>query len=85
MLAGGIVHDISIRNSARGNFARLVLEQNYKFLKVIIFSQFYEELESYFANIKGNILLMNGSMAYDNYNKEPYLQTRTDSKFVILT
>ena len=85
MLAGGIVHDISIRNSARGNFARLVLEQNYKFLKVTIFSQFYEELESYFANVKGNILLMNGSMAYDNYNKEPYLQTRTDSKFVILT
>lgn len=85
MLAGGIVHDIFIRNSARGNFARLVLEQNYKFLKVTIFSQFYEELESYFSNIKGNILLMNGSMAYDNYNKEPYLQTRTDSKFVILT
>lgn len=85
MLAGGIVYDISIRNSARGNFARLVLEQNYKFLKVTIFSQFYEELESYFANVKGNILLMNGSMAYDNYNKEPYLQTRTDSKFVILT
>ena len=85
MLAGGIVHDIFIRNSARGNFARLVLEQNYKFLKVTIFSQFYEELESYFANVKGNILLMNGSMAYDNYNKEPYLQTRTDSKFVILT
>lgn len=85
MLTGGIVHDIFIRNSARGNFARLVLEQNYKFLKVTIFSQFYEELESYFANIKGNILLMNGSMAYDNYNKEPYLQTRTDSKFVILT
>lgn len=85
MLTGGIVHDIFIRNSARGNFARLVLEQNYKFLKVTIFSQFYEELESYFANVKGNILLMNGSMAYDNYNKEPYLQTRTDSKFVILT
>lgn len=85
MLAGGIVHDIFIRNSARGNFARLVLEQNYKFLKVTIFSQFFEELESYFANVKGNILLMNGSMAYDNYNKEPYLQTRTDSKFVILT
>lgn len=82
---GGIVHSMDVKNSKRGQYCKIILEQNYKFLNVTFFSDIYEEFEEFLTGIKGNILLLNGSIAWDNFNSCPYLLVKAESKLVALT
>jgi DNA polymerase-3 subunit alpha len=81
----GYVVEVDVRNSAKGNFARIVLENNYDFYTVTVWAEQYEHFEDILLEAKDNLMLINGNVAYDNYRKANTLQTNDDSTIIILS
>lgn len=82
---GGFVIDVIERKSRKGPFATIILESNYEFINVIVFSDIYAEYSNFLQESKGNILLIDGYIQFDKWRQEYVLQTNLDSHFTVLS
>lgn len=81
---GGYVLEVEEREGKKGRFANLLLESNYKFLRVVIFPDDYEENAEFFQSTKKNLLLLSGKANFDKFKEEYVLQVNSNSKFIKL-
>lgn len=72
------------KEGKKGRFANLLLESNYKFLRVVIFPDDYEENAEFFQYTKKNLLLLSGKANFDKFKEEYVLQVNSNSKFIKL-
>ena len=83
-MVGGYVLEVEEKESKTGAFASLLLENNYKFLRVVIFPADYMDKEEYIQSCKKNILLLTGKVSFDRFKKEYVIQANGNSQFVKL-
>jgi len=81
---GGYVVDVEVRQSNKGDYARITLENNYDFYTVTVWAEQYEHFEDILLEAKGCLMLVNGNVVFDNYKKMNTLQTNDDSVIIIL-
>lgn len=84
VMVGGYVLEVEEREGKKGRFANLLLESNYKFLRVVIFPDDYEENAEFFRSTKKNLLLLSGKANFDKFKEEYVLQVNSNSKFIKL-
>lgn len=84
VMVGGYVLEVEEREGKKGRFANLLLESNYKFLRVVIFPDDYEENAEFFQSTKKNLLLLSGKANFDKFKEEYVLQVNSNSKFIKL-
>lgn len=84
VMVGGYVLEVEEREGRKGRFANLLLESNYKFLRVVIFPDDYEENAEFFQSTKKNLLLLSGKANFDKFKEEYVLQVNSNSKFIKL-
>lgn len=84
VMVGGYVLEVEEREGKKGRFANLLLESNYKFLRVVIFPDDYEENADFFISSKKSILLLSGKANFDKFKEEYVLQVNSNSKFIKL-
>lgn len=84
VMVGGYVLEVEEREGKKGRFANLLLESNYKFLRVVIFPDDYEENAELFQSTKKNLLLLSGKANFDKFKEEYVLQVNSNSKFIKL-
>lgn len=83
-MVGGYVLEVEEKESKTGAFASLLLENNYKFLRVVIFPADYMDKEEYIQSCKKNILLLTGKVSFDRFKEEYVIQVNGNSQFVKL-
>lgn len=83
-MVGGYVLEAEEKESKTGAFASLLLENNYKFLRVVIFSADYMDKEEYIQSCKKNILLLTGKVSFDRFKEEYVIQANGSSQFIKL-
>ena len=83
-MVGGYVLEVEEKESKTGAFASLLLENNYKFLRVVIFPADYMDKEEYIQSCKKNILLLTGKVSFDRFKEEYVIQANGNSQFVKL-
>lgn len=84
VMVGGYVLEVEEREGKKERFANLLLESNYKFLRVVIFPDDYEENAEFFQSTKKNLLLLSGKANFDKFKEEYVLQVNSNSKFIKL-
>lgn len=84
VMVGGYVLEVEEREGKKGRFANLLLESNYKFLRVVIFPDDYEENAEFFQSTKKSLLLLSGKANFDKFKEEYVLQVNSNSKFIKL-
>lgn len=84
VMVGGYVLEVEEREGRKGRFANLLLESNYKFLRVVIFPDDYKENADFFISSKKSILLLSGKANFDKFKEEYVLQVNSNSKFIKL-
>lgn len=84
VMVGGYVLEVEEREGKKGRFTNLLLESNYKFLRVVIFPDDYEENAEFFQSTKKNLLLLSGKANFDKFKEEYVLQVNSNSKFIKL-
>lgn len=83
-MVGGYVLEVEEKETKTGAFASLLLENNYKFLRVVIFPADYMDKEEYIQSCKKNILLLTGRVSFDRFKEEYVIQVNGNSQFVKL-
>lgn len=83
-MVGGYVLEVEEKESKTGAFVSLLLENNYKFLRVVIFPADYMDKEEYIQSCKKNILLLTGKVSFDRFKEEYVIQANGNSQFIKL-
>lgn len=82
---GGYVVEMKTRSSARGTFAFLTIESNYKIYKLILWSNEYEMYKDVLKGCEKNFVLFDAELKFDNrYEKKNTFTLKESSKIVVL-
>lgn len=84
VIVGGTIKEIIQRNSKRGLFCQLTLEENFQIIYVTMWNETYEK---YYKELKeniGSICFLNGKTTVDNYKKKNVIHTLQTTKVVLL-
>jgi len=81
---GGYVTEVVIRESKKGKFAKLTLESNYVFTNVLLWSEQFDKFEKIIESCEKSIVLVSGTISYDNRNKTNQLQSNEYTEFLVL-
>lgn len=81
----GYITEFEERESKKGKFAKLTLDNNYEFIHIMIWPDQYEEIEDYIQECEKKIMLINGTVNFDNFNKRNILQTNDDTTITLVS
>lgn len=81
----GYIAEFEERESKKGKFAKLTLDNNYEFIHVMIWPDQYEEMEDYLQECSKKIMLINGTVNFDNFNKRNILQTNDNTTITLVS
>jgi DNA polymerase-3 subunit alpha len=81
---GGYVLDVEVKNSKKGSFAKLLIENNYSMINILIWPEQYEQFEEVITDCKKSLLFMTGVVKYDSYGKTNVLQSDSNSQIKVL-
>jgi DNA polymerase III subunit alpha len=82
-LAGYVV-ECNIKDSKKGTFAELILENNYETFPVIIWSKVYESVANLLIDIEKKIVIVEGKVIKDKFRKKNVVQTEDNSTIFVL-
>ena len=80
----GYVSEVEVRESKRGMFAKITIENNYKFIPVTVWSEEFIQFEHLINASHKKIMIVSGYVGYDKFKKTNTLQTTGDSKMILL-
>jgi len=82
---GGYISEIKLRKNQKGQWASIVLESNYEFIRVQIWPEQFSRLEGRIHSKSKAVIVLNGKIKFDEkYSKENNLQTTEDTEFLVL-
>lgn len=79
---GGYVLEIQERKSKKGNFCNLVIENNYEFIKVLVYPELFEDYGEFLRESVGGLLLLNGYVTYNKFHDSYVVQTSNYTEFI---
>lgn len=81
----GFIQEIEERESKKGSWMKVLIEQNYEFVWLYIWSELYDKFAKQIRNSEGNILIFNGRVVFDEFKKENIVQAEEDFQIEILS
>jgi len=81
---GGFVVDIVEKRNKKGKWCSLILESNYTFINVTMWSEVYAKLKTKLKGCKKKCVLISGTVNYDRYKKCNTLYGNKKSEVIIL-
>lgn len=84
IVTGGVVSEIEIKSSKKGDYCRIRLEQNYSFIWVTIWSDYYPHFEKLLSTSEGKIMIVKARGYCDSYKSENALQSDENMEIQIL-
>lgn len=85
VIVAGYVTEMEIKKTRKGEvMCKLTLESNYEFLEVMIFQTEYKQLESLLTG-KANLMIISGSLTWDNRKEQNILRANYETNIVSLT
>lgn len=85
VIVGGYVYSKEIKSGKKGEYCILVLEQNYRFITVMFWSEEYESFERILGECDKQILFMNGVENWDERNSMPVIYATEATEVLVLT
>ena len=79
---GGYVLEIQERKSKKGPFCNLVVENNYEFIKVLVYPELFEDYGDFLRESVGSLLLLNGYVTYNKFHDAYVVQTSNYTEFI---
>jgi len=80
----GIVHDIFVKKSVRGDFAKVMIDNNNQIIEVTLWSDSWKIFGSEVGSSKGKIVSFSGNIVYDTFSASNTVTINdTDSLVVI--
>jgi intein/homing endonuclease len=79
---GGYVLEIQERKSKKGPFCNLVIENNYEFIKVLVYPELFEDYGDFLRESVGSLLLLNGYVTYNKFHDAYVVQTSNYTEFI---
>lgn len=83
-VVGGYVIELNIRESKKGKFAKLVLENNYEIFSVLIWAEQFEKFEELISGCEKTLLIISGTIQFDKHNKCNVLQSDENTEMCCL-
>lgn len=80
----GYVIDIIVCNSKRGEYADVIVESNYNFIPVKVWTEQWSQLSSVLLGSEKKILIINGTISWDNYKSSPILTANEETECLVL-
>lgn len=82
-IIGGYIHSFEVKGTSKGDVARIILDNNYDFMDVTIWSEQFDDLkETLGIDPVGKLMLISGNVV--SYRGKAGLNTNTDTQMVIL-
>lgn len=81
---GGYINDIVLRTSKKGEYADIILDNNFEFITVKIWQDAWEVVRDIVADKKKSLLLLSGRVGYDKYKKQNIISLSEDSDILVL-
>lgn len=82
---GGYIVECKIAKSAKGKYARLTVEHNYKLFKIMIWSEEFKKFENELIDCEKSLIVFSAGIRYDEkWAKANQFTLKPDSKLMIL-
>lgn len=85
VVTAGFIQEIEEKESKKGSWMKILIEQNYEFVYLYLWSDLYEKFAKDIRDKEGNILIFNGRVVFDTFKKENIIQAEEDFKIEILS
>ena len=82
---GGYVYSKEVKSGKGGEYAIIVLEQNYQFITVMFWSEQYSAYKTLLDECDKNIMFVNGTCMWDERNSQTVLYTTDATDVLLLT
>ena len=85
IVTAGFIQEIEEKESKKGSWMKILIEQNYEFVYLYLWSDLYEKFAEEIRNKEGCIMIFNGRIVFDTFKKENIVQAEDDFKIEILS
>jgi DNA polymerase-3 subunit alpha len=83
---GGILVEVNERHGEKGDWCRLVVENNYQLINIIIWNEEYSKLKNLgFNELIGEIMLFTGEATKEKYNQKNVIIFNKNSEIIFLS
>lgn len=83
-IVAGYVIEVNVRNSKKGEYADVLIESNYNFIPIKIWAEQWSQLSSVIEDSEKKILIINGTISWDNYRNAPILTVNKATECLVL-
>ena len=80
----GVVQEVKTRNSKKGTFAEITLDNNGALLPVVVWAECYEKFESDISECEDRITLISGNLVFDSWRDSNAIHCNKYSKIIVL-
>lgn len=81
---GGYINEIIVRQSKKGEYADIIIDNNFEFTTIRFWQDSWELAKDLLDQKEKSLLLITGKVSYDNYKKMNVLYANEDSDVLIL-
>ena len=81
----GYIVECKVGKSAKGRYARLTIEHNYKLFKLLIWSEEFSKFEKELTGCEKSLIIFNGSIRYDEkWARANQFTLKSNSDLIVL-
>ena len=84
IVTGGYINEIVVRQSKKGEYADIILDNNFEFITVKLWQDSWSVVKSIFENKEKCLLLLSGQISYDKFKKRNIITLFEDSDILVL-
>ena len=81
---GGYVNEIIVRDGKKGEYADVILDNNFEFINIRFWSEEWSRVKELLNQKEKTLLLISGKVTFDKYKKKNVLITNENSEILIL-
>lgn len=81
----GFIQEIEEKDSKKGSWMKVLIEQNYEFIYLYLWSELYNKFANIIRDKKDNLIIFNGRIVLDSFKKENIIQAEDDFEIEILS
>ncbi len=85
IITAGFVQEIEEKESKKGSWMKVLVEQNYEYTWLYLWSELYVKFADQIRGSEGKIIIFNGRLVFDDFKKENVIQAEEDFQIEILS
>ena len=81
---GGYINEIIVRNSQKGEYADVILDNNFEFITIKFWQEQWDKVKELLDQKEKAILLISGKVTFDRYKKKNIVITNNNSELLVI-